>query len=177
MNIYQTILKKGDAGVIQTVELMISYVNQYYQNKGITAIVNKIRNYTNSQKYTDSCYSKIALIHNIFKYVKANFKYTPDPQGMELVVSPKHTLLSGAIKHGDCDDLSVILATLLKSAGYPVWFRTVAWKKETGNNFTHVFVMVELPCKSLVLPLDASMPDDNGFGNMVNYFRKKDFPI
>lgn len=176
MNITQTVLKSGDAGVYQTIELMKKYVNEYAENLAIRKIVSDIETVMLHQKsFPSDCKKKFNFIWYLFYYICVNMKYELDPPNIELVKSPKHTIL-GNSKYGDCDDLSVALATLLKSAGYNVWFRTVAWKKEQPDTFTHVFVMVELPCGEKVMPLDPSM-NTGGFGNMVNYTRKQDFKI
>ena len=165
----RTTLKAGDAGVAQTVKLMTEYVLSYANNPQIKSISERLRD------NSGSCVSKFKTIKNIFLYITRNMSYTSDPDGVELVKSVKHTIL-GSKKYGDCDDLSVALATLLASAGYKVWFRTIAWKKGQGNDFSHVYVMVELPCGKFVMPLDPSM-SDKGFGNEVKWFRKKDWRI
>lgn len=176
MNITKSVLKNGDAGIIQTIKLMSQYVNEYISNPQIIQLVNEIENTMIKQvNFKKDCEKRFELIYYIFLYIVHNLRYELDPPNIELVKSPKHTIL-GNSNYGDCDDLSVALATLLKSAGFNVWFRCVAWKKETGKAFTHVFVMVELPCHTKVMPLDPSM-NINGFGNMVNYFRKQDFKV
>lgn len=176
MNITRAILKNGDSGVTQTIKLMREYVNEYALNPDIKKLVSdiaKVMDYQN--EFKSSCERRFKLIEYIFIYIIHNIKYKLDPPNIELVKSAKHTIL-GNSKYGDCDDLSVALATLLKSAGFNVWFRCVAWKKEYGDAFTHVFVMVELPCRTKVMPLDPSN-NVSGFGNMVKYFRKKDYII
>ena len=176
MNISRAILKKGDAGVKQTIKLMVEYANEYVLNPEIKKIVKDIETVLDSRESFDStCKRRFRLIEYIYIYIVHNMEYKLDPPNIELVKSAKHTIL-GDSKYGDCDDLSVALATLLKCAGFNCWYRTVAWKKESGNDFTHVFVMVELPCKTKVMPLDPSMRP-GGFGNMVNYFRKQDFAV
>lgn len=165
----KAILKSGDAGVAQTIKLMREYVLQYANNPQIKQLVAKL-----SDK-SKVCTAKFKTIKNIFLYITTNLSYTSDPDGVELVKSAKHTIL-GNKKYGDCDDLSVALATLLAAAGYKVWFRTIAWKKDAGDNFSHVYVVVELPCGEYVMPCDPSM-STKGFGNEVKWFRKKDWSI
>jgi len=168
MIVTKQILQRGDSGVLQTLDLMKSYVNEYKDNLQIKGIVNKLSQNSN-------CNNKMQTIKNIFLYIVNNINYIPDPNNIELVKSAKHTIL-GSLKYGDCDDLSVALATLLKAYGLKVWFRVVAWKRENGNDFTHVYVIVELPCKKYIMPLDPSM-GEKGFGNEVKYFRKMDKEI
>jgi hypothetical protein len=176
MNITKSILKAGDAGVEQTIKLMKKYADEYAGNPQIKKLVSDIEKVMDSQnEFSSDCKRKFKLIEYLYIYVIHNIRYELDPPNIELVKSPKHTIL-GNSKYGDCDDLSVALATLLKCAGFECWYRVVAWKKGKGDDFTHVFLMVELPCKSKVMPLDPSMRP-GGFGNMVNYFRKKDYKV
>jgi len=169
MIITKQILKNGDAGVEQTIKLMIDYVKEYKNNIQIRNLINRLTDNGNN------CNAKFNTIKNIFNYVVKNINYSPDPKDVELVKSVKHTIL-GNKKYGDCDDLSTALATLLYSAGYSIWFRVVAWKKEQGNAFSHVYCIIELPCHKYVMPIDPSM-SFRGFGKEVNYFRKKDYKI
>lgn len=168
MTVSKQILKSGDAGVAQTMQLMKSYVLEYANNPQIKQIVNKL-------SVSGTCNAKMQTMKNIFNFVVDTIRYTPDPNGVELVKSAKHTIL-GNMKYGDCDDLSVALATLYKSLGLNVWFRAVAWKRASGNAFTHVYVVIELPCGKFVMPCDPSM-GKKGFGNEVTYFRKMDVKI
>ncbi len=80
----------------------------------------------------------------IFNWVKENVRYTPDPistekkDTVELVRHPEVI-----VKHriGDCDDMAILLSSMLLSAGIPSKFRTV---KTTSDNFTHVYVMAKI---------------------------------
>ncbi|HRP02932.1 MAG TPA: hypothetical protein PLE30_09835 [Candidatus Kapabacteria bacterium] len=107
MIVTKEILKSGDAGVTQTMQLMRFYVLEYANNTQIKQIVNKL-------SVSGTCNAKMKTIKNIFNYVVDTIKYTPDPNNIELVKSAKHTIL-GNMKYGDCDDLSVALATLYKA--------------------------------------------------------------
>lgn len=168
MIVLQENLMKGDAGIEQTIRLMIDFVRKYKDNPDIKAIVENVT-------YSGDCQEKFKNIKRIFQFVVERMHYVADPNNVELVKSAKHTLL-GESRYGDCDDLSVAVATLLMAKGYKVWFRTVAWKKETGKAFTHVYLMVLLPCGKLAMPLDPTMKMQ-GFGNEVRYHRKKDWRI
>ncbi|HEX75947.1 MAG TPA: transglutaminase domain-containing protein [Dehalococcoidia bacterium] len=66
----------------------------------------------------DAASDKEEITH-IFNYVRDNIKYIKDPRYTQLdfdyIQSPSQTLDRGA---GDCDDHSVLLASLLESVGY-----------------------------------------------------------
>lgn len=148
----------GDEGIRQTIIKMRQFVNDYYQNERIVNLAKKLG--------TDE---------NIYAHVVKKIKYKNDPDGIELVASPKHTIL-GNRNFGDCDDMSVALATLLKAKGRTVYFRTAAWKPENkakgDDSFTHVYVVIQSGGR--LIPLDVTM---NDFGREVVWYRKKDWLI
>jgi len=55
------------------------------------------------------CYSKA-----LFYFLRDNYEYVPDPQGVEYVESPKEFLVAGG---GDCESGSIALASLLEAIG------------------------------------------------------------
>lgn len=89
----------------------------------------------------DSHSSKRDIIAAIFAYVK-QFTYIHDPAGaFDAVQSARKTIESG---HGDCDDLSVLLATLLAQVGLQPRF-VLARYKPNSKGYDHVYVDVVLP--------------------------------
>lgn len=163
MKKYQTTLKDGDAGVKDTICLMAKFVNEYSINPEIKAIANNLKK--KNQEDTAKA---------VFNYIVTNLRYVKDPPDTELVKSPKHTIL-GYSKYGDCDDLSVALATLLIASGIKnVKFRTIAWKKGSNLNFSHVYVVINI--NGYWLPLDPTL-GDKGFGVEVKFKRHKDWSM
>ncbi len=153
-------LKPGDAGVKDTVNrFMITYAVKYSTDSQIKKIVQQ-----ETRKYSDD----ISKIKALFRYIIRKMTYKSDPPDAELVMSPKHTLL-GTKNYGDCDDLSVALACLLLAAGYKCAYKTVAWKPGAGDNFSHVYVVVEY--ENGLVPLDPTMKEI-GFGNEVSKIRR-----
>ena len=67
-------------------------------------------------------------------YVRNNIQYVKDINGVETVQTPERTLQNRA---GDCDDQSVLLATMLESIGHPTRF--VAIKLNFFGPYVHVF--------------------------------------
>jgi transglutaminase-like putative cysteine protease len=150
-------IEVGDVGILKTNKLMKKYVNDYYTHPRIKDIAMRLN-----------------TIDNIFNYVVDTIKYQNDPPDVELVASVKHTVL-GKRKYGDCDDLSVALATLLKARGYQVAFRNVAWRSDIKDDrFTHVYVVVFSGGREI--PLDPTM-GKSGYNKQVVYRRKKDVLI
>lgn len=153
----QTILKPGDAGVKDTVDLMYNYINQWKTDQRIKDLVSKFKTY-----------NELETAKKIFNYVVNTVKYKFDPEGIELVKSVKHTIL-GNMKFGDCDDLTVALNTLLEAAGIKTQIKTIAWRKN-NNAFSHVYTIAYI--NNNWLPLDPTLKN-TGFNHEVNYHRFK----
>ena len=58
-----------------------------------------------------------AAVH-LFHFVQANVGYLSDPPARDYIQSPEETL---KIKAGDCEDLSILLASLLNNSGVPTY--------------------------------------------------------
>ena len=78
----------------------------------------------------------------MFKFVQQNFKYVSDPDEFEYIKTAKESLINGG---GDCDDASVLLATLLEAVGIRARFVFVP---------KHVYVEAQINNKWY--PLDAT---------------------
>ena len=73
-------------------------------------------------------------VRAIHQYVRDNIRYVRDPDGLELVQTPEETL---RVRAGDCDDKSVLAATLLNATGHRVRFRAVGLNAR--GQYQHVF--------------------------------------
>lgn len=81
----------------------------------------------------------VCYCHAALGYVRANVRYFPDPRGVESLVDP--VLIAEAVARdlhpfGDCDDLSMYLAALLKAGGLAPVLVAVG----RNQTFTHVLV-------------------------------------
>lgn len=80
----------------------------------------------------------VGQVQAIQRWVQDNIRYVADPPDVELVQTPQKTLEYGA---GDCDDQSVLTASLLHSVGHPVRFIAVGLK---GGPLSHVLVQTQI---------------------------------
>ena len=71
----------------------------------------------------------------LFRFVRDDIRYLRDVDGVETLQAPDYTLRK---MFGDCDDKSVLLATLLMSIGHPARFVAVGFGRP--NDFDHVYV-------------------------------------
>jgi transglutaminase-like putative cysteine protease len=109
----------------------------------------------------DSPDSKICYAKAEFYFVRDNFPYVSDPTHQEYIKTARESLVN---QGGDCDDASVLLATLLKSIGIDTRFVFVP---------EHVYVEAWLPealkkykSQDDYVPLDATCKDCD-FGSIA----------
>lgn len=77
----------------------------------------------------------------LLAYVQRAVKFIKDPVGVEALHDPvmiAAALETGKQPYGDCDDLSMYLASLMLSVGIPAHFRAVGFH---GAPLSHVYVI------------------------------------
>lgn len=128
----------GKRGNIQTIEIMKKVARQRAGHPKIRALALKILNDCGvpSQDHL----SEAICIGN---FVKENVRYVRDPDNIELLTDPL-TLIDQIARNsaqGDCDDMSLLIATLLLTVGCQPYFRAVRYKSDSGH-FNHIYVVV-----------------------------------
>ena len=78
---------------------------------------------------------------------------------------------------GDCDDHSMLIASLLKTLGYTTRFNTVAADAEDPNQFTHVFCEVLDPTTQQWTALDSTVAKSTPGWRPDNVYRQKAWPV
>lgn len=96
----------------------------------------------------------------LFHYVQDNVRYTRDTYGVELYQTAQRT---GQLGIGDCDDMTILLGSLLQIVGLPVKIRVIGLKGQ--RVFSHVYLLVGLPPENPTawMPLDPSRPESPGW--------------
>ena len=74
----------------------------------------------------------------VLDWLKKNIEFRGE--NAETLQSPVVTLQLGA---GDCDDHSVLAASMLRSLGYNVQFKTVATQRADPLQYSHVYIVVQ----------------------------------
>lgn len=72
-------------------------------------------------------------VRALWSFVKNNIRYQRDVSNVETLYYPEQTLLQG---YGDCDDKTVLLASMLLATGHPVRFVAVGFKPD---DYSHVY--------------------------------------
>ncbi len=106
-------------------------------------------------------------IQGAFDYVRENVRYTRDIEGVELFQRADRSLELGI---GDCDDMTILLGSILGNIGFPLLVRVISTGLPT---FHHVYLVAGKPPHDPKewVPLDASQ--DKGPGWEVGGITKK----
>ena len=79
-----------------------------------------------------------AEIRAIHAFVRDRIRYVKDVNGVELLHTPEKLLEIG---QGDCDDKSMLVASLLESIGHPTRFVAIS---NAPSKFCHVYVETKI---------------------------------
>lgn len=115
----------------------------------------------------------------IFQFIKRRVKFVEDNEPLgcmfgiadskELLITPP-ALLSMKNPKGDCDDFSMLAASMMIACGVSCSFVTVAADARAPEQFTHVY------CMGAGIPFDASHGKEVGW-ETGQQFRKQIWPI
>jgi len=129
----------GLPGNMQTVSFMRKIAKERAGHPVVRAFATKILQIYGTQ---DHNYKDEAL--NIGEFVQKHVRYVRDPRDHELLQDPV-MMIEQIEKHGftsgDCDDMALLIATLLLSVGHNPKFRTVRYQNLSGN-YNHIYIVV-----------------------------------
>lgn len=112
-------------------------------------------------------------IDALYRYVRENVRYTRDTYMLELLQRPDRTL---QLRIGDCDDLTILLASLYMSIGYAVMLRIIGLG---GNTYQHIYLVVGIPPEEPEdwIPVDPSRDEGPGWEVTENVTLSTDYLI
>jgi len=143
-------LLSGDAGVEQTINEMRGLVDEALHDP---AIIRWAKDIVSSVPAFDD----LSEAEAGYNWVRGNIRFTKDPVNKENLYPPSELL---RIRSGDCDDISMLLATYLMAIGYPARWVTVAASPDAPEQFSHVYVESEVPAGSgNWIPMDPARYD------------------
>lgn len=151
-------IPSGKAGVVATLKLMRSIVRQYKKNPTIRELALRQVRRLPDKNFT-------AEANALFKFVRDNIRYVKDINGVETIHTPIELLKRG---QGDCDDQSILLASLLESIGHPTAFEAIGFAPQT---FSHVFVKSRVGNKWVSMdPIMTNWPMGKSAPNVVTRY-------
>lgn len=125
-------IPNGKAGTLATLKIMRGIVRKYKASLPIRLLAQKLTRYLPQKNYT----REVRALHH---FVQNKIRYVKDIRGVETIQTPIQTLQIGS---GDCDDKSIMVASLLESIGHETRF--VACGFGAPKNFSHVFVQTRI---------------------------------
>src|SRR5271170_7121870 len=121
-------LPSGHSGTAITLRQMRQLARAGAKDAGVIQVAsNLVRNLPQ--------YDRVGEIIALHAFVRDAIRYTSDPLDTELLRTPRAILEMGV---GDCDDKSILLASLLRCIGHPS--RYVAIEMEGLKGYSHVYV-------------------------------------
>jgi transglutaminase-like putative cysteine protease len=99
----------------------------------------------------------IGEIAALFHFVRAWIRYSLDINGVEVVQAPRETL---ARRYGDCDDMVVLIATLVETMGHAAVLCACAFD---GIDYSHVVCLVSGANETELISLDATENEPMGW--------------
>ncbi|MBD3263933.1 MAG: hypothetical protein GF375_02380 [Candidatus Omnitrophica bacterium] len=148
-------IPNGNAGIMVSAKKMVELIREYSGNQERIRFL--------AEDITRNCRSKDYLCNakSIYDWVKANIKWDRDPDGMEMLRSPIVTLDR---RVGDCDDHTILIASLLKSIGMPVRIVLIASRSYRPEIYNHVLVETLAPVNGEMkwIAIDTTPLDANG---------------
>jgi transglutaminase-like putative cysteine protease len=92
----------------------------------------------------------------IFNYVQSTIRYTQDVNDVETLHPAQWVLANG---YGDCDDFSILIASMLESVGHKCRFMAISF--EGPEDFSHVLVQTKIGDRWITV--DATEPEAFGW--------------
>lgn len=138
----------GDAAIMKTLDHMIRLARRDARTPDVRTLAKKLASECAGQTQIEKEFCKVK---SAFDWVVENITYKFDhehvqdwadvdnPNTTEFLIAPKHQL---GVLTGDCDDMSMMLASILGAMGFQVKYKVIAWR---GNEYTHVYVEVLMP--------------------------------
>lgn len=132
------LIPAGPAGTKATLARMVRLVRTWRKDPGIWKLSRQIVFSVPAKDFRGQ-------IDRTFHWVKTHIRYVNDVREVETLATPKATL---EVASGDCDDMAILLASLLESIGHPTRFIALAFD---NDNFSHVLTETRLANRWLSL--------------------------
>lgn len=119
-------LPEGVAGIKATLDLMREIVIEYRKNEMVRELTANLVKDLRSKDYAGE-------IRKVHEYVRDQIRYLRDVHEVETLHTPDEILFR---KQGDCDDKSILVASMLQSIGHPVRFVAIGF---APGEYEHVY--------------------------------------
>jgi transglutaminase-like putative cysteine protease len=121
----------GEQGVIDTLKIMRREIIKGKQSPLIRQFTANLVNGLRQKDY-------IGEVRKIHEFVRDNIRYVKDIDGVETVHGAEFILKN---RYGDCDDKSILVASMLLSIGHPCAIVACGFIEKM---FSHVYVITKI---------------------------------
>lgn len=153
-------IPSGPAGVSTTLKQMSALTKRYKKTLPIYLISRDIVQNVLGKDF-------VGELRAVQAWVRDNIRYTRDIRGVETIQTPTKTI---EIMQGDCDDQSVLVATLLESLGHKTRFMAMGFQP---GKYSHVFTQARVGPGWLSVettePVDIGWKPPRVVSKMVKY--------
>jgi hypothetical protein len=122
-----------DAAIYNTIAKIKDIINKSYQNP-------YVRRWAEQIVADVTPNDKLGEVKAMHDFVKFNVRYTKDPYGIEYLQTPPVLLQQieqGQTPSADCDDMTMLSLSLLKSIGFPVAVKVTSYSP--NKKFAHIY--------------------------------------
>jgi len=136
-------LAPGAAGTLQTLHVMRELVREGSKDVNVREAALKAVRHVAPRDY-------VGEVRALFGAVQRGIRFTRDPVDVETLQAPRYTLAIGA---GDCDDMTTLLAAMIRSVGHGVKLaaRAIGTNPATPAVFRHVYLVADVDGRRIAL--------------------------
>ncbi|MGH7242915.1 MAG: hypothetical protein ACREJD_05805 [Phycisphaerales bacterium] len=127
-------LPGGDEGTFATLDAMAGIIAESIDDPSIGALADKVR--------ATAAASGIDVATSVYNLLRDRQEFVRDPNGQEMLEHPAphaKQILNGGKFRGDCDDVAILGASLLRAAGVAEPMLFVASDRGKDAPYRHVF--------------------------------------
>jgi hypothetical protein len=170
-----------DSSTNQTIRDMVRIVTASYRSLPVCQVVH----YCLSSLPAKS--SRRDVVRSIFQWIKSHVKFVEDETMLahmlgyqqtdkELLLYPQ-VVLSMPQPMGDCDDFSMLMASMLRAVGIKCWFVVIAADEMIPGKWSHVYLKCWLEDERNMLSLDPAYGDNIGWAYPGHVYRRMEWFI
>jgi hypothetical protein len=159
-----TKLSDGKAGNLETVEFMRGIARQRASDPSVRQLALQI---LMAHKVPSNYYKDETLA--IARFVKDRVRYVRDINGVETVTDPLTLIdqIKRGEAQGDCDDMSLLIATLLLSIGHQPYFRIVKYNNVVDYEKNPGFKKERIVLDSIIKSKPIGFEIEHAQGNEI----------
>ena len=99
--------------------------------------------------------NRLGEVCALFDFVKRNIRYTRDIFRVELLHSARRML---ELRAGDCDDMTILLGSMLMSTGHPVRLVLAGFRRNKPHSYTHIYPEVRVGSRWVAVDATVNKP-------------------